>query len=422
MAHFLLAVAVVVLACQLTGALLVRLRQPRVVGEILGGLLLGPSAFGLLLPAARGWLFTPEVVSGIQMAAELGVVMFMFLLGCELQLGQIRARRRSVALIVAGGMGLPFLAGAGLAWAGHGLIGGAAHAPAAHILFFGLAMSITALPVLARMLGDLRKENTPLGTLTLACAATGDGLTWAVLAVMFGMLGVAGGGAMASILLPLGLLAVTVAVVRPGLRMLVARVERSPSAIRLLLPLLVAGALAYAGLAELAGLHPVIGAFLFGLVVPRGSQTVAEVNHHLRGFAVMILLPLFFAGIGLDTTVGALGADGWAWLFFGAVLLVAVGSKLLGAASGAQLSGLSARESWQVGALMNCRGVTELVVISVGFEYQLINSVGLTTLVLMALITTALTAPLVRAFERWPREPAPVEPPASSQTGGGSKA
>ena len=391
-ARFLLAVAVILLVCHLLGSALAGLGQPRVVGEILGGLLLGPSVLGAVWATGRDWLFPDQVVTVVRLAAELGLVVFMFLLGCELPLRQIRRHRRAVTWVVTGGTGLPLLAGAALAWAGHDLIAGPAHAAPLHIGFFALAISITAVPVLARILADLRLTGTPVGTLALTCAALGDGVTWAALAILFGLAG-SGGDPVVAIALAVALVAATVGVVRPGLAAGFRRWEASPAQ---LLPVLVAGLLGFAALAQLVGLHPVLGGFLFGLVLPRESAVVAQVEGHLRGFAVTVLLPLFFAGIGLNAAIGSLGGSPGAWGMLAAVLLVAVGGKLAGGAGGARLAGLPGRDALRVGALLNCRGVTELVVAAAGFQLQLVSSLGLTLLVLMALVTTALTGPLVR--------------------------
>jgi Kef-type K+ transport system membrane component KefB len=392
LARFLLAVAVILLVCHLLGSVLAAWGQPRVVGEILGGLLLGPSGLGAVWAGGRDWLFPTEVVTVVRLAAELGLVVFMFLLGCELPLQLVRRHRAVVTWVVTGATGLPLLAGAGVAWAGHDLIAGPAHSMPLHIGFFALAMSITAVPVLARILADLRLTRTPVGTLALTCAAAGDGVTWAALAVLFGLAG-SGGDPVGTIALAVALVAATVGIIRPGLAAVFRRWEASPAQ---LLPVLVAGLLGFAALAQLVGLHPVLGGFLFGLVLPRQPAVLAQVEGHLRGFAVTVLLPLFFAGIGLHAAIGTLGSSAEAWGLLVAVLLVAIGGKLVGGAGAARLAGLPGRDALRVGALLNCRGVTELVVAAAGFQLQLVSSRGLTLLVLMALVTTALTGPLVR--------------------------
>lgn len=423
-ARFLLAVAVILAVCHLLGGLLARLGQPRVVGEILGGLLVGPSLLGAWWPAGSAWLFRPEVVTVVQSAAELGLVVFMFLLGSELQPANLRRHRRAVAWVVTGAVGLPLVAGAGLAWIGLDLITDPVRPAPARVAFVAIAMSVTALPVLARILTDLRLADTPVGTLAVACAAVGDGVVWAALAGLLALAGVGGSGDLVvTAALTAALLLATVTVVRPVLAAAVRAADTRPGGSLALLPLLVAGVLGFAACTDLIGLHPALGGLLFGLAVPGGSAAVARVHGQLRSFVVMVLLPLFFAGVGLHTTIGAAGGSPAAWLLLVAVVAVAVLAKLAGTGAGARLAGLPTREALRLGALMTCYGVTGLVVAAVGFQAQLVNSRGLTVLVLMALVTTLLTGPLVRLFT--PRPPAtpahpagvPVPEPATKLTG-----
>jgi Kef-type K+ transport system membrane component KefB len=400
LSRFLLAVALVVLVCHLTGALFGRLRQPPIIGEIVGGLLLGPSVLGACWPEAREWIFPAEVLKPLDLAAQLGLVTFMFLLGCELQMKQLRTGRRTVASVVAGAMGLPFVLGVGVAVLGRDLMAGNAPQQYAFPVFFGLAVSVTALPVLARVLVDLGLDRSPIGVLALACAAVGDGLMWGALTVMLGLLTLAGAGhALLTAGLAVALVGITVFAVRPALKAAVGRAERRGEG-RLLLPGLITGAIAFAAVTQSIGLHPVIGAFLFGAVVPRESAAVARISHQLQGFTVTVLLPLFFAGVGLRTSIGLLGGSVAAWSLFAAVLAVAVGAKFAGTGAGARLAGLPKRDALRLGALMNCRGVTELVVASIGWQYGLISELGLTVLVLVALITTMSTTPLMTLLTR----------------------
>jgi Kef-type K+ transport system membrane component KefB len=397
-ARFLFAVALVLVVCHSLGALFVRMRQPQVVGEILGGLLLGPSALGLLWPAGRDWLFPADVRSTMAMAAQLGLVTFMFLLGTELRLTDVGVHRKALAAVCGAGMLVPFVAGFGLALAMPGVLGGNAVTTA---VFVGLAVSITAVPVLARLLGDLRLEGTLVGNISLSSAVIGDGIAWGALTIILAATGIAGGEQMFfSLSAAVVLVLVMVLVVRRLLAVVVHWAEARPHGERFLLPLLLAGAIGTAAITQQIGLHPVIGAFLFGTVVPRHLE---QTSRQLRGFAVTILLPLFFAGIGMQVSVGLLGTDPMHWLLFAAVLVVATTAKLVGAGGAAWLAGMPRRQALQVGALMNCRGVTELIIASIGYQAHLINQLGMTVFVLMALITTVITGPLVRA----------IAPPAS---------
>jgi Kef-type K+ transport system membrane component KefB len=398
-ARFLFSVAVILLVCHVCGALLRRFGQPAVLGEVIGGLVLGPSVLGLVWPGSQGWLFPEPVLDALGYAAQLGLIVFMFLLGCELRTDRIGGRRL-VGATVAGGMGLPFAAGVVIAVAAPVLGSGSA----GFVLFFGLALSITALPVLARILVDLGLADSRLGATALSAAAVGDGVAWLVLTVILAGTGLSGTGDVATTAgLAVALVVVTFLCVRPALRALVTRVQSA----QLLLGALVVGAIGYAALTQLIGLHPVIGAFLFGVVVPRGAPAVTRIGEQLQGFAIAILLPLFFAGVGLSTSVGLLGGSATHWLLFALVLAAATVTKLVGAGGAARLAGLPARDAVRLGALMNCRGVTELVVATIGLQYGLLSELGFTILVLVAVITTAATGPLVHLLHKGPVSPAP---------------
>lgn len=409
-ARFLIAVAVIMIVCHVLAGLLGLVGQPPVVGEIAGGLLLGPLALGALWPAGHAWLFPPPVVTSVQMLAQLGLVMFMFLLGAEVRLGD-GSQRAGVGWVVIGAMGLPFLGGMGVAAAGAPMLAGTAGHKGAYLVVFGLAVSITAVPVLARILMDTGLATTPAGALAMTCAAAGDGVTWGVLTLTLSVSGLSEHG---SVLTTIGLVTVLVSAmvfgVRPALAWLVRTVGRRPKGDQTLLPILVGGALACGAASAFIGLHPIIGAFLFGVVVPRDAPHVKLIGQRLQGFAVTILLPLFFAGIGMSTSIGSLDslAD---WLIFLGVLVTAIATKFAGAVGGARLAGLSSRDSLGLGVLMNCRGVTELVVAAIAWQYRLISGMGLTVLVLVALLTTAMTTPLIRRFVA-----APVSEPARLST------
>ncbi|MFI6481031.1 cation:proton antiporter [Nonomuraea sp. NPDC050663] len=393
--HFLIAVALILVVCQGLAALARRLGQPPVLGEMVGGLVLGPSLLGAVWPQAGTFLFPPAVIDGLDKAAQLGLVVFVFLLGCELRTDRIE-RKGMVAATVAGGMILPWLAGAAIVFATGDLLAGAKAAPLEAMLFVGLAMAVTALPVLARILSDLGLDKTGVGALSISAAAIGDGVAWLTLAFLLAGQSageqVAGGQGWRVLLLAAALVMVTALCVRPALAALVRRLGSSQS----LAVVLIAGAIGYAVLTQSLQLHPVVGAFLFGVAVPRDSLAVERVGRRLEGFTLTILLPLFFAGVGLKVSAGLLGADPVGWLVLAVVLVAAVVTKVAGAGGAVRLAGMPSAQAWRVGFLMNCRGVTELVVLTIGYQAHLINQLAYTLLVLVAVITTAATGPLVR--------------------------
>ncbi|QFU89736.1 cation:proton antiporter [Amycolatopsis sp. YIM 10] len=393
--RFLLAVSVILLVSHLFGEVLRRLRQPPVLGEILGGLVLGPSVLGLVWPEAAAWLFPAGVVESLDKAAQLGLVVFMFLLGCELRTDRIR-NRGAVGAVVVGGMGLPFVAGVGIALAAAPVLAGDRATTTMYALFVGLALAITALPVLARILLDLGQDRTGVGVLSISSAAIGDGLAWLVLTFILASTGDGDESGLEVAALAVALVLVTYLCVRPALAVLVRRMRSE----QLLTVVLVAGAIGFSALTTTIHLHPVIGAFLFGTAVPRGSPTIDRISHRLQGFTLLILLPLFFAGVGLQTSIGLLGGDAGHWLLFAGILLAAQLTKLAGAGGGALLAGLPRGQALQVGVLMNCRGVTELVIATIGLGHGLISPLGFTILVLIAVITSAVTGVAMRYLLR----------------------
>ncbi|MEV6602110.1 cation:proton antiporter [Actinoplanes sp. NPDC051346] len=385
--RFLLAVALILVVSHVLGELMRRIGQPPVLGEIIGGIIIGKSVFGLLWPEAGAWVFQPAVLDSLNKVAQLGLVVFMFLLGCELRTDRIE-RRGTVAALVAGGTILPLVAGVGIAFLTRSQFQGTSSS-ATFVLYFGLALAITAVPVLARILVDLEMEHTRVGVLALSSAAAADGVAWILLTLI---LADRSGSMAQSIGYAVALVAFMMVCVRPALAAVVSRVHAE----RPLMMILVTGAIAFAGLTQLMHLHPVVGAFLFGVAVPRDSPIIERVSQQLQGFTLMVLLPLLFTSVGLSMSIGLLGSDIGHWLLFLAVLAVALVTKVVGTWVAARGVGLPRQEALQLGALMNCRGVTEIVVASIGLQAGVINELAFTVLVLVAVVTTAVTKPVMR--------------------------
>lgn len=412
--RFLLVVAVVIGLTYLAGRIAERIGQPPVVGELATGLLLGPMALGILAPRLTDWLFTPAVVAATGMTAQLGLVAFMFLMGTELHLASLRGQGRVAASVSLASMAVPFLAGLALAVPFFASRAGKDIGFTAFALFLALAISITALPVLARILSDRGMVATRTGTLALVCAATGDVAAWGALALV---LSFAGASSFTAVGVTVALSTVFVVfmllVVRPALHLAVQRASVSRSPKTSLLPLLLAGALVAAVITQLIGVHAVFGAFLFGVVTPR-HPLVEDICRQVRLFTMAVLLPLFFAQTGLKTSLAGAGSAAMVWMLLLAVLAVAVVAKLVGAITAARLAGESWRDSAALGVLMNCRGLTEIVVADIGLQLGVIDRTMFTVLVLMAAITTALTAPLLALIaRRHPDAAATVDPSAA---------
>ncbi len=388
----LLAVPVVVLTCQAGGRAVRLLGQPPVIGEILAGILLGPSLLGWLAPTVQQHLLPSSVLLVTSSLGTLGLLAFLFLIGLELDLRSLRTTRGAVAAVSLTGLLLPMALGAALAAAlyPHFAPDGVGRLP--FTLFVAVALSITAFPVLARILADRGLETTPLGTFALACAATDDALAWCLLTAAVAL---ATTGTALSALTTLGLtvaFAAGLALLRPLLCTLLERAGRTGD--ELVLALLFVGLCLSAYTTDQIGVHPAFGAFLVGAVTPRGLPAVERSAARIRAVVLPLLLPLFFVDAGLHTDFSALPAGQWGW---GAVILaVAVVGKWGGAAVAARLTGSDWRWSAAVGTLMNCRGLTELVVLGIGLQTGVITETLFTLLVIMTVLTTAATAPILR--------------------------
>jgi Kef-type K+ transport system membrane component KefB len=380
-------VAAVLLASRVLGALARRVGQPQVVGEMAAGLALGPSVLGALAPGWSAALFPLPSLGFLQALSQMGLVSFMFVVGLDLDPSQLRGRGAAALFVSHGSIALPFALGTGLALALYGHLAPAGVAFAPFALFLGAALSVTAVPVLARILGELELEQTPLGTLALAAAAVGDVTAWCVLAVVVAIARNDAPGAAVTI----AGAALFTAALWLGLRPLLARARLfkgplGPEALAAATLL----ALACAFCTEAIGVHALFGAFLAGAVMPRG-EAMAHLAHRVEDVLEVVVLPLFFAFTGLRTDL-ALGGAPQTLL---AVVLVAVLGKLGGAAAGARLAGLSWREAGALGALMNTRGLMELVFLSVGLEVGVLSPQLFAPMVVMALVTTAMTRPLL---------------------------
>ncbi|MEU9472164.1 cation:proton antiporter [Streptomyces avermitilis] len=407
----LLAVPVVVLACQVGGRAVRLLGQPPVIGEVLAGILLGPSLLGWLAPSVQHHLLPPSVLPITSALGNLGLLAFLFLIGLELDLRTLGTSRGAVAAVSLSGVLLPMALGAGLAAAlyPHFAPDGVGRLP--FTLFVAVAVSVTAFPVLARILADRGMETTPLGAFALACAATDDALAWCLLTAVVAL---STSGTALSALTTLALTAAFAAgltALRPALRALLERAGRTSD--DLVLVLLFAGLCLSAYTTDQIGVHPAFGAFLFGACAPRGLRAVERSAARIRAVVLPLLLPLFFVDTGLHTDLSTLPAGQWGW--GAAILGVAVIGKWGGAAGAARLTGFDWRWSAAVGTLMNCRGLTELVVLGIGIQIGVISEPLFTLLVVMTVITTAATAPILRRVAGDDPRMTPPAPHAESE-------
>ncbi len=390
---------VIILATQMGGSLASALRQPAVVGEIAAGLLLGPSLVGQLWPAAFTFLFPASSLDTLRLLSQVGVILFMFSVGLDVDVAHLRQRAPTALAVSHFSIVVPFLLGVGAALAlfPH-------YAPAgvpfhSFALFMGIALSITAFPVLARVIEERGLTRTPLGTTALACAAVDDVTAWVLLAMVVTLVTAGGiGGTLAFMVCALALfMAAMVWAVRPWLARLFEHASGPLSRGRTAHVLIVL--LASALLTEVIGIHALFGAFLAGAIMPPSRELRQQLRERLESLSSVFLLPIFFAYTGLRTQIGLLN-DAASWAVCVGIILTAVAGKLLGSMLAARWSGSSWHDAFVLGALMNTRGLMELVALNVGYDLGILSPRMFTMLVLMALVTTAMTGPLIDIASR----------------------
>lgn len=396
-AQLLLGVTVVIVACRLAGRAAVWLGQPRVIGEIAAGIAIGPSLLGQLWPGAVDALFPDQVRSPMNWVAHLGMVLFLFLAGMEIDPKLLRRSGRFTTSVSQVGFLFPLLLGMLFAVLAYPYLAPPGVQLLPFALLVGAAMSVTALPVLVVILRGSPLRGTALATIAVTAATIADVQAWILLALVAGLVGGFAGGVLPVVGLTVALMA-GLMLVRPWLRALLTS-QAIPLLIRVVI--LTGCAVAFAELAALAGMHAAIGAFVFGLLVPRVGG-VAERSIRLLGpAAAVLLMPLFFAGSGMATDLTTLGAAGALWGWFAVALALALVGKYGGVAFASRAAGASWPDSARLGALLNCRGMTELVVLGIGRDLGLLGPELFTILVLTAFLCTAMTWPALAAVDRF---------------------
>ena len=402
--QFFLQIAVILLFCRLVGAIARRFGQPQVVAEMVAGVLLGPSLFGLLWPEAQAWLFpwdkaqtARDTQSYLFPASQLGLALYMFVVGMEFRVDILRKRLRSSIAVSAAGMIAPFVLGAGLAWVffHHTHLFPAKTKLSEAMLFLGASMCITAFPMLARIIHFKKLSGTTMGTVALGAGALDDATAWCLLAVVLASFDNNWSHAWVNIAGGAGYVALTLLAIRPLLArassLLVKDGTLTEAGLVVGLALMALGA----WFTDLIGLHAVFGAFVMGAAMPRGVVS-RDLIARIQPLTVALLLPLFFTYSGLNTKIGLLNT-GFLWLMCGAVLLAAVLGKGVACWLAARATGVSNREALGIGVLMNARGLMELIIINIGLQRGIISEGLFATLVIMAVITTLMASPI---FER----------------------
>lgn len=390
----LVALALVVIGGQTLGWLFSFIKQPPVIGEVVFGILVGPSLIGakwsaMILPPA-----IQPIVGGI---AELGVILYMFIVGLDLNASFIASRFRTALVVSHASIAAPFVLGSGLALWLYPRFESHAVPFTSFALFLAIAMSVTAFPVLARILTDWNMTRSDLGVLALCCAAIGDLTAWCLLAFVVGVVKAQVGGWIVVAVGTAAYVAAMFLLVRPAIGRLVLRWDREPVpkiAVAMLLVALLLSALA----TEAIGIHAIFGAFLLGAVIPHDSAVARSLTAQLENLVSVLLLPAFFAFTGMRTRLDLVSGVGQ-WLICGVIILLATAGKSGGTFFSGRFMGLTWRRSAALGALMNTRGLMELIVLNIGLDLRILTPTLFSMLVLMAVVTTLATAPIVRILE-----------------------
>ena len=391
----LLQIIVIIVVAKLFAAVFRRIGQPPVMGEMVAGIALGPSVLGLLSPQTSLFLFPAPSLPTLGVLSQIGVVLFMFIVGMEVDLEHLREKASSAIMVSHASIVVPFLLGAALSLTLFSALATPNSTFTPFALFMGIAMSITAFPVLARIIKDRQLTKSPLATTALACAAVDDVSAWCILAVVIAIAKATGlAGALVTIALTAVFILVMLLLIKPQLEGIVGHRIADARYSRRLLASALAFALASAWVTETIGIHALFGGFLAGLVMPsdRGVQRFFE--EKIEVFSSAFLLPLFFVFTGLRTKVTLLN-DRWSLMVCLAIIGVAIVGKLGASMLMARWTKMNWRDSFAIGALMNTRGLVELVVLNIGYDLGILSDRIFVMMVIMALTTTFMTAPLL---------------------------
>lgn len=396
----LLQLIVVITAAKLLGWLFQQMKQPAVMGEMLAGILLGPSLLGATLPEVKDFLFPVESLGPLKLLSQIGVILFMFFIGLELDLSSMRQRARAAVLVSHVSIVAPFALGCALALGIYSTLAPAGVQFTPFALFMGIAMSITAFPVLARIIRERGLNGTPLGMIAIACAAVDDVTAWCILAFVVALAKANGfGSAALTITLTIAFIGIMVLLVRPRIEAFSHREIQSDG----MRNGVVVGVLVFACVAALCteaiGIHALFGSFLAGAIMPSEARLSQLLRERVETFAGAFLLPLFFAFTGLRTQIGMLDSA-TDWLLCAGIIAVAIAGKFGGSMLAARVCGLSWHDSTALGALMNTRGLMELIVLNIGYDLGILSPRIFAMMVVMAMVTTLMTGPVLSLLAR----------------------
>ncbi|MGP8216670.1 MAG: cation:proton antiporter [Bacteroidia bacterium] len=391
----LLQIIVIIAASRIFGFLLSKLGQQTVIGEIIAGIVLGPSVLKFFFPHFFQFLFPADSLNTLLFLSQIGLAFFMFIIGMDLDIDVIASKAGDALTVSIASIVAPFLLGVCLAYYLYPSFSPNGVGFLAFSLFIGISVSITAFPVLARILQERGMTKTPIGSMAIMCAATNDLMAWCILAAV---IAIAKAGNITSALFTIVLAIIFVVgmlyVIRPFLEKLSANQLKKHEPDKVVISIAFFILLSSAYFTELIGVHALFGAFLAGVVMPQNLDFRKMITEKIEDVSVLVLLPIFFAFTGLRTQMGLLNQSG-VWSAFGFLMLAAVSGKFIGTAVSAKIVGQSWGNSLTLGALMNTRGLMELVVLNIGYDLGILSPEIFAMMVLMALATTFMTGPLL---------------------------
>jgi Kef-type K+ transport system membrane component KefB len=391
----------IIIVSRIFGWIFIKIGQPTVIGEIVAGIVLGPSLIGLYFPEFFNALFPVQSLGNLQLLSMIGLILFMFVIGMELDLKVLKSRANEAVIVSHASIIIPFALGMGLAYFIYPSFAPKNISFEAFSLFIGISVSITAFPVLSRIVQERGINKTKLGTIVITCAAADDITAWSLLAAVIA-LAKAGSflSALPTILMAIGYVLVIFKIIRPFLKKVgdlhASRETLSKPVVALFFLTLILSAY----LTEIIGIHALFGAFIAGAIMPDNQNFKRIFIEKVEDVALVLLLPLFFVFTGLRTHVGLLN-DPYLWKVCGFVILVAITGKFAGSAMAAKFVGQSWHSSLTIGALMNTRGLVELVALNIGYDLGILTPEIFTMLVIMALVTTFMTAPALHFIDKF---------------------
>jgi Kef-type K+ transport system membrane component KefB len=393
-AGLLMQIFVILAFSRICATILKKFGQPQVIGEMIAGILLGKSVFALIWPVGFETLFPEALMPRLYFLSQIGLILFMFVVGLDLKISELKNRASSAILISHVSIVVPFLLGTLIALGIYKQYAPPQFVFSSFALFMGIAMSITAFPVLARIIQEKKLTGTPLGTMALTCAAIDDVTAWCVLAAV---VGIVKAGTMTTAIGVFLVAAVYVFVMIKAIKPLMAIILKSANDGEFThgqIAIIFCLVLASSWLSEIIGIHALFGAFLAGTIMPSSFSLRENLKEKIEDLSAVVLLPIFFAYTGIRMQIGLMNTTE-SWIICGIIIFFAIFGKMVGSALAARYSGMSWRDSWGIGALMNTRGLMELVVLNIGYDIGILTPMVFSMMVIMAIMTTAMTGPML---------------------------